>query len=106
MTAILNVAVNVSQHYAAKGEDVDIKIVAFNAGLHMLRADTSPVTERIAGFAQSMPNVTFYACGNTIEGMTKREGKTPTIVANATIVPAGVVTLIELNEAGWTIVRP
>ncbi len=106
MTAVLNVAANVATHYASKGEEVEIKIVAFNAGLHMLRTDTSPVKERIAGFAKGMPNVAFHACGNTIEGMTKKEGKVPPIVANASVVPAGVVTLIELNEAGWTIVRP
>ena len=43
---------------------------------------------------------------NTLDGMTKREGKQPPIVANATMVPSGVVTLIELGERGWTIVRP
>ena len=106
MTAVLNVAANVSQHYAKKAEEVEIRIVAFNAGLHMLRTDTSPVKERVAGFSKAMPNVSFNACGNTIEGMTKREGKVPPIVDNASIVPAGVVTLMELAEAGWTIVRP
>lgn len=106
MTAVLNVAANVSKHYADKAEEVEIRIVAFNAGLHMLRTDTSHVRERVVDFGRSMPNVTFNACGNTIEGMTRKEGKAPPIVANATVVPAGVVTLIELQEAGWTIVRP
>ena len=106
MTAVMNVAANVSQHYAKKGEEVEIRIVAFNAGLHMLRTDTSPVKERVADFTKSLPNVTFNACGNTIENMAKNEGKAPPIVETATVVPAGVVTLIELNEAGWTIVRP
>lgn len=106
MTAVLNVAANVSQHYAKLGEDVEIRIVAFNAGLHMLRTDTSPVKDRVANFTKSLPNVTFNACGNTIDNMTKNEGKAPPIVETATVVPAGVVTLIELGEAGWTIVRP
>lgn len=106
MTAVLNVAANVSTHYSAKGEEVEIRIVAFNAGLHMLRDDTSPVKERVANFAKGMPNVTFNACGNTLAAMTKMEGKKPPIVANAAIVPAGVVTLMELNETGWTVLRP
>ena len=38
--------------------------------------------------------------------MTKAEGKEPPLVENAKRVTAGVVTLIELNEKGWTIVRP
>jgi intracellular sulfur oxidation DsrE/DsrF family protein len=106
MNAALNVAANVSRHYADLGDEVEITIVAFNAGLHMLRADTSPVKARLQSFAQGMPNVTFDACNNTIEGMKKREGKDIPIVPMAKIVPAGVVTLIELSEKGWTIVRP
>src|SRR5215216_6460924 len=106
MNAVLNVAANVSKYYSDKGEEVEIAIVAFNAGLHMLREDTSPVKPRIAGFSKSMPNVSFKACQNTIDAMGKRENKEIPIVANAEHVPAGVVTLIELGEKGWTIVRP
>jgi intracellular sulfur oxidation DsrE/DsrF family protein len=80
--------------------------VAFNAGLHMLRDDTSPVKPRLASFKSGMPNVSFKACQNTIDAMAKNENKTIPIVANAEHVPAGVVTLIELGEKGWTIVRP
>ena len=106
MTAVLNVAANVARLYAEKGEHIEIQVVAFNAGLHMLREDTSPVKDRLQSFAQSMPNVSFKACNNTLEAMTKREGKAIAIVSSATLVPAGVTTLIELNEKGWTIVRP
>ena len=106
MNAVLNVAANVSKYYSDKGEEVEIAIIAFNAGLHMLREDTSPVKPRIAGFTKSMPNVSFKACQNTIDAMGKRENKEIPIVANAEHVPAGVVTLMELGEKGWTIVRP
>lgn len=106
MNAALNVAANVSKHYAAKGDEVEIQIVAFNAGLHMLREDTSPVKERLVSFASGMPNVSFKACGNTLEGMEKKEGKKPVVVKSAEIVPAGVVTLMELSEKKWTIIRP
>lgn len=106
MNTVLNVAANVSRYYSEQGQELEVEIVAFNAGLHMLREDTSPVKERLRTFAQGMPNVKFDACGNTIAGMTKKEGKAPPLVAAAHVVPAGVVRLIELNEAGWTIVRP
>lgn len=106
MNAALNVAANVSRHYADVGDEVEIVIVAFNAGLHMLRSDTSPVRERLEKFAPGMPNVSFEACGNTMESMKRRENKEIPIMSMAKIVPAGVVTLIELSEKGWTIVRP
>jgi uncharacterized protein len=106
MNAVLNVAANVSKYYSDKGEEVDIQIVAFNAGLHMLREDTSPVKPRLKSFKQGMPNVSFMACENTLESMARKEGKEPALVDNVERVKAGVVTLIELGEKGWTIVRP
>src|SRR5437773_10699055 len=75
MNAVLNVAANVSKYYSDKGEEVEIQIVAFNAGLHMLRPDTSPVQPRLASFAKGMPNVHFVACQNTIDSMAKRAEK-------------------------------
>ena len=106
MNAVLNVAANVSKYYSDKGDEIEVQVVAFNAGLNMLRADKSPVLERLKSFKQSMPNVSFDACENTLEAMTRAEGKEPPLVENATRVKAGVVTLIELGEKGWTIVRP
>ena len=54
MNTVLNVAANVTRHYESIGETVEVRVVAFNAGLHMLREDTSPVLERLASFSQSM----------------------------------------------------
>ena len=61
MNTVMNVATNVSRLHSERGEMVDIKVVAFNAGLRMLRPDTSSVAERITKFAASMPNVEFQA---------------------------------------------
>lgn len=106
MNAVLNVAANVSRYYSDKGEEVEIRIVAFNAGLAMLLADRTPVATRLKSFKQGMPNVSFDACENTLDTLAKKEGKEPPLVENAARVKAGVVTLIELGEQGWTIVRP
>src|SRR5437588_10281555 len=67
MNAVLNVAANVSKYYSDKGEEIEIQIVAFNAGLHMLREDTSPVKPRLASLRKSMTDVSFKACQNTID---------------------------------------
>ncbi|MCK7615339.1 DsrE family protein [Roseibium sediminicola] len=106
MNTVLNVAANVARHYSDMGEEVDIKVVAFNQGLHMFRADTSPVSERMKSFVQSMPNVAFEACNNTLQAMTKKAGKDITLLEGVEIVPAGAVALMELNEDGYTILRP
>lgn len=106
MNLALNNAVNVVQHYSATGDEVEIEIVAYGPGLHMLRDDTSPVKARIKSISTSMPSVAFSACGNTSDAMKKAEGKEIPLVSQAKIVPAGVVRLMELQEKGWSYVRP
>ena len=109
MNAVLNVAANTARYYAGIGQEIEIRVVAFNAGLNMLRTDRSPVLARLKSISESLPNVGFEACANTRENMARNEGKKPEeipIYANARIVPSGVVSLIELSEKGWTIVRP
>jgi intracellular sulfur oxidation DsrE/DsrF family protein len=108
MNLVLNNASNVIDYYRGRGEDVEIEIVAYSGGLHMLRDDTSPVKDRIRRLTEtSFPaKIAFAACGNTKEGMEKREGRSVTLIPQASIVPAGVVRLMELQEKGWSYVRP
>ncbi|MES2031598.1 MAG: DsrE family protein [Pseudomonadota bacterium] len=108
MNLALNNATNVMEFYKAKGEDVQVEIVTYGPGLHMLRDDTSPVKDRIKQIVDaSFPsNIKFSACGNTKEGMEKREGKAISVVSEASVVPSGAVRLIELQEAGWSYLKP
>jgi hypothetical protein len=106
MNLALNNATNVEQYYRARGEKVEIEIVAFGPGLHMLREDTSPVKDRIKAIAEKVPSIAFTACGNTQENMGKAENKTIPVVTHATVVKSGVVRVMELQEHGWTYVRP
>jgi intracellular sulfur oxidation DsrE/DsrF family protein len=105
-TKALNVATNFAKGMSDAGEIYEIEIVTFNAGLHLLRSDTSPVMDRIKSISESVPDVTFSACGNTIAGMTKKEGAAPPITEYARVVPAGVVRLLELDEMGYYVIRP
>ena len=108
MNLALNNATNVIDYYRAKGVAIDVDLVTYGPGLHMLREDTSPVKDRIKQLkATAFPStVQFSACNNTKENMEKKEGKPITIVADAVIVPSGVVHLMELEEKGWSYVRP
>ena len=108
MNLALNNATNVIEYYRAKGEDVDVDIVAYGPGLHMLRADTSPVQDRIKQLKGiAFPSkVQFSACGNTKENMEKKEGHSIAVLSDATVVPSGVVQLMEKQEKGWSYLRP
>jgi intracellular sulfur oxidation DsrE/DsrF family protein len=108
MNLALNNANNIIEQYKAQGETARIEIVTYGPGLHMLRADTSPVQERIkqAADASFPSSIKFVACNNTKEGMEKREGKTVGLVSQAEVVPSGAVRLVELQEQGWSYLRP
>jgi intracellular sulfur oxidation DsrE/DsrF family protein len=108
MNLVLNNATNVIEYYRAKKEEVDVDIVAYGPGLHMLRADTSPVQDRIKRIRDIVfpGKIQFSACNNTKEGMEKTEGRAISILPDATMVPSGVVHLMELQEQGWSYVRP
>jgi uncharacterized protein len=106
MNLALNNASNVAQYYEELGEPVKIEIVAYGPGLHMLREDTSPVKDRIKSISESNPNISFKACGNTQANMKKAEAKDIPLVSQAKVVKSGVVQLMELQEQGWSYIRP
>ena len=108
MNLVLNNVTNVTDYYNGKGEEVQIEVVAYGPGLNMLRDDKSPVKDRIKQIAEkSFPSkVSFAACGNTMTGMEKNEGHPISLITQATVVPAGVVRLNELQEQGWSYIRP
>ena len=107
MNLALNNATNIIDYYNEHHQDVQVEVVAYGPGLNMLREDTSPVRERIKQLSEdSLPSVVFSACGHTRAVMEKKEGKPIPIVKQARVVPSGVVRLMELQEQGWSYVRP
>jgi uncharacterized protein len=105
MNMALNNGENLVKFYKDRGEPVQIEFVAYGAGLNMVRNDTSPVKDRLAAMS-GMKNVTFTGCGNTLASQSKQENKDITLVPEAHIVPTGIARIVELEEEGWTYVRP
>jgi intracellular sulfur oxidation DsrE/DsrF family protein len=105
MNMALNNAQNVEAYYAAKGEEVTVEIVAYGPGLKMYTAD-SPVKDRISAMSLEHADMQFSACGNTHRKMSEKAGKDIALMSEAVVVPSGVVRLMELQEQGWSYVRP
>jgi uncharacterized protein len=108
MNLALNNVANLMEYYHGKGEQAQIEVVAYGPGLNMFREDKSPVKDRIKSIKSGAfpSSVAFSACGNTKKGMEKAEGHPVEIIPEATIVSAGVVRLTELQEQGWSYIRP
>lgn len=106
MNIALNNVQNVTKYYEAQGDTVKIEVVAYGPGLNMYIPGKSPVADRISAMSLGMDNVSFAACGNTLHKFSQKAGKEIKVMDEATVVPSGVVRLIELQEQGYSYVRP
>jgi uncharacterized protein len=108
MTLALNNSQNAIKYYSGKGESIAVEIVAYGPGLTMLREDTSPVKDRIKELkaSEAGPEIRFSACHNTQVAMEKKEGHPIPLIPEAVVVPAGIVRLTQLQEQGWSYIRP
>jgi intracellular sulfur oxidation DsrE/DsrF family protein len=50
--------------------------------------------------------VRFHLCDLTVKKMTKKKGKSPSIIEGVNIVPSGTVKIMDLQEAGYSYLKP
>lgn len=96
---VLNNAQNLANFYGP--DKVMIEVVAYGPGLRTLFKENT-FSKRIQRMADQQ-GITFTACANTMKAMGR---DLPTLNKVARVVPGGVVRLTELQEAGWTYIRP
>ena len=97
----LNNAINLQKHYGM--DNIDIEIVAYGPGLRMLTS-THTLAPRIKSL--TFQEIQFSACGNTLHSIEEKTGFAPKLIEGVKIVPAGVAHIIELQEQGYSYVRP
>jgi len=97
----LNNAVNLLKAYGP--DDMAVEIVAYGPGLSLM-TPRSEQSRRIPDLA--MQEITFSACGNTMKKIEKKKGKKPRLVEGVRVVPAGVGRIMELQEHGYSYIRP
>jgi intracellular sulfur oxidation DsrE/DsrF family protein len=106
LNIVLGNAMNARKYYDAHGEKVTIEIVAYGPGITMLRSDTSPVKARLEQARAAIPGLALSMCGNAKASAEKREGHEIVPLPGVKVVPAGVVRIMELQEQGYSYVRP
>lgn len=84
-------------------DGVRIEIVAWGAGLDVMTAGgvhEARVRELLGR------GVVFSACGNTLRDVREAGGEPVKLVEGVRVVPAGVLRILELQEQGYTYLRP
>jgi len=103
MNIALNNAKNLTQALGAG--NVDIEIVVYGPGLNMVAKD-SKLAAKIKGL-HAFGNVKFAVCGNT---MKSRKWTKDNLLKDAfiqdSIVPGGVIRIMELQKQGYAYIRP
>lgn len=97
----LNNAVNLQKAYGM--DNVQIEVVAYGPGLGVFTGK-SPESARIPSLSQQ--DIQFSACGNTMNKIKSKSGKMPQLVEGVEVVPAGVQRIVELQEEGYSYLRP
>lgn len=100
-TIAMNNAVNLQKHYGM--DNVKVEIVAYGPGLSMLIGGGKQ-SQRVESLA--MQDITFSACGNTMARIEKKDGKPVVLSKGVQVVPAGVARIMELQEEGYSYIRP
>ena len=115
----LNNAANVLKAFGPG--NVVVEVVAYGPGLSLMTAKKATETKdkkvaamqkaamaqagRVKNLAMN-PDITFSACGNTMKKIEKKTGHKPALVAGVTVVPGGLVRIMELQEKGYSYIRP
>ncbi len=97
----MNNAVNLQK--ALGMDNVTIEIVAYGPGLSMLIGGAKQ-SQRVASLAKQ--EIVFSACGNTMKKVEEKQGKPVVLSEGVKVVSAGVLRIMELQEQGYSYVRP
>ena len=81
------------------GEPVEIELVAYGPGIHMLKGESS-VKQRIAEALKS--GIKVNACQNTMTGMKLTPAD---MLPENGYVPSGVVEVMRKQQQGWAYIR-
>jgi len=97
----LNNAVNLQKLYGI--DNVKVEIVAYGPGLSLLTKKNKQ-SKRVTSLSQA--DIKFSACMNTMAKFKKKKGHLPVLSEGVGKVKAGVARIIELQEEGYSYIRP
>ena len=67
---------NLENRYQSLDEEIVFEVVAYGQGLNMLIKDKKSPVEDLLNMSFAIENITFTACGNTLDAMENLQAKT------------------------------
>lgn len=106
MTEALHNATNAIDVERKRGEATRVEIVANGLGTAMFIDDLSPVKDEIRRVHAAYPQIVLSACGISLAHTEDSMKRHLTVVLEARVVPSGAVRIMELEEQGWSYLKP
>jgi len=97
----MNIAVNLQKLYGV--DNVEIEIVAYGPDLGMMTSKSEYSTKNKSLIVQ---DITFSSYANTMNHMKKKSGKLPVLSEGVGTVKVDVARIMELQEQGYSYIRP
>ena len=84
-------------------DNIDVEVVIYGPGLSMVRSE-SAFAKRIKKLQSR--GVEFSVCEGTLKAIAKKTGKEPELLEGMKRVRTGALRILELQEAGYSYLRP
>ena len=102
---LLDQVQRVLQDYAGQGRPLKVEVVANNQGIRMLQQGISPVADRIRELSAKYVNLSFAACGNTLERLHREQGEKIAVLPEAIVIKSGVSFVTRRQQEGWVYIK-
>ncbi len=103
-TGRLGKVLDLAEQVLARQSAARIEIIVNSYGLDLLRADVTPLTNRIETMARRHANLSFVACGQTVARL-KREGVNVALVPVAQTASSAINQITTRMGQGWVYVK-
>ncbi len=106
MLNALSIVQETGRYHIAHRESAEIRVIAVGEGVAMLRADISPVADRVLFVSRSLPIVNWYASAEDVAAITAATGTPPPLFPEVKLVERGTAEAARLQADGWSLIKP
>jgi len=93
------------KHYREANLNARVEVVVNGGGLALVRTDTSAFAERIQRLQREYDNITFAACQNTIDRLTRDQGIVVRLLPGVVTIDSGMAEIMRRQNQGWTYIQ-
>lgn len=106
MRRALSIVQEAGRYHVVHKESAEIRVVAVGEGLAMLRADISPVADRVIFISRSLPIVSWYVAAEDVAAATAASNAAPPLINGVVTMENGRVEAERLQVQGWSLITP